>query len=117
MGKFSRDKGGRAEREIVARHLALGVHAERVPLSGACGGSFAGDVIIPGIGTVEVKCRAGGAGFKTIESWLGDNAALFLRRDRQSPLIVLPWATWQRLVTPAGSPGTDKGDKRRPRCW
>ena len=65
MGKFSRDKGGRAEREIVARHLALGVHAERVPLSGACGGSFAGDVIIPGIGTVEVKCRAGGAGFRT----------------------------------------------------
>lgn len=116
-GRMSRDKGARIEREIVALHRALGIHAERVPLSGACGGSFAGDVIIPGIGTVEVKCRAGGAGFKTIESWLGDNAALFLRRDRQSPLIVLPWATWERLVTPAGSPGTDKGDKRRPRCW
>ena len=116
-GRMSRDKGARIEREIVALHRALGIHAERVPLSGVCGGSFAGDVIIPGIGTVEVKCRAGGAGFKTIEGWLGDNAALFLRRDRQSPLIVLPWATWERLVTPAGSPGTDKGDKRRPRCW
>ena len=92
-GRKSRNKGARAEREIVARHRALGIHAERVPLSGACGGSFAGDVIIPGIGTVEVKCRAGGAGFKTIEGWLGDNAALFLRRDRQSPLIVLPWPT------------------------
>ena len=75
MGKFSRDKGARGEREIVARHLALGVHAERVPLSGACGG-----------------------GFRTIEKWLAGNAALFLRRDRQSPLVVLPWETWARLV-------------------
>jgi hypothetical protein len=35
MGKASRDKGARAEREIVASHAELGVKAERVPLSGA----------------------------------------------------------------------------------
>ena len=104
MGKFSRDKGARGERDIVARHMALGIHAERVPLSGACGGSFAGDVIIEGVGTVEVKCRAGGGGFRTIEKWLADNAALFLRRDRQSPLVILPWETWERLLKGNPSP-------------
>ena len=98
MGKMSRDKGARGEREIVARHLALGVHAERVPLSGACGGSFRGDVEIENIGRCEVKIRAGGGGFRTIETWLADSAALFLRRDRQSPLVVLPWETWERLL-------------------
>ena len=35
MGKPSRDKGARREREIVALHKAVGVKAERVPLSGA----------------------------------------------------------------------------------
>jgi len=104
MAKFSRDKGARGERDIVARHLALGVHAERVPLSGACGGSFAGDVLIEGIGTVEVKCRAGGAGFQVIEGWLGDNAALFLKRDRKTPLVLLPWETWERLLKSNPSP-------------
>jgi hypothetical protein len=35
MSKMARDKGARIEREIVAAHGALGVKAERVPLSGA----------------------------------------------------------------------------------
>jgi Holliday junction resolvase len=41
MSKMSRDafgpdgKGGRIEREIVSAHGALGIKAERVPLSGA----------------------------------------------------------------------------------
>jgi len=104
MAKFSRDKGNRGERDIVARHLALGVHAERVPLSGACGGSFRGDVEIENVGRCEVKCRAGGAGFRVIEGWLGDNAALFLKRDRKTPLVLLPWETWERLLKINPSP-------------
>jgi hypothetical protein len=35
MSKSQRDKGLRAEREIVDRHKAINVHAERFPLSGA----------------------------------------------------------------------------------
>ena len=37
-------------------------------------------------------------GFVTLESWLGENDALFLIRDRAEPLVVLPWASWERLV-------------------
>jgi len=35
MSRASRDKGNRIERQIVALHAALGIKAERVPLSGA----------------------------------------------------------------------------------
>ena len=104
MGKASRDKGGRVEREIVRRHLELGVHAERVPLSGAAGGRFSGDVEVYFFGpdeaplVTEVKARGKGAGFKVIEKWLGENDVLFLRRDRADPLVVLPWRTWARFL-------------------
>ncbi len=105
MSRASRDKGARAEREIVHRHRELGVHAERVPLSGAAGGRFSGDVEVYSFGTdedplvTEVKARRQAAGFKMIEAWLGGNDALFLRRDRADPLVVLPWRTWARFVT------------------
>ena len=105
MGKSSRDKGLRRERQIVALHADLGVHAERVPLSGASryqGNGADLDVYPfsrdgpPLCG--EVKARRSGAGFVTIEKWLGDNDMLFLVRDRQEPMVVLPWDTWRRLL-------------------
>lgn len=46
----------------------------------------------------EVKARASGEGFATLERWLGDADVLFLRRDRAEPLVVLPWSTWARLL-------------------
>ncbi len=105
MGRPSRDKGQRRERQIVALHVDLGVHAERVPLSGASRyrGTY-GDVDIypwPPDGPPlcgEVKARRGGEGFKTLERWLGANDMLFLVRDRQEPMVVLPWGTWERLL-------------------
>ena len=105
MGKFSRDKGARRERQLVERHKAMGIHAERVPLSGACGGKFSGDIDIHALGidqgalVGELKARANGEGFKTLESWLGDNDAIFLWRDRAEPMAVLPWRTWELLLT------------------
>jgi len=47
----------------------------------------------------EVKARKAGAGFVTLESWLGGNDALFLKRNHADPLIVLPWRTWAQLLT------------------
>jgi Holliday junction resolvase len=91
LGKFSRDKGGRIEREIVNLLKGEGIHAERVPLSGAAGGQFVGDIKFLDY-VAEVKARKGGTGFKTIERWLGDNDMLFLRRDRAAPLVVMPWS-------------------------
>jgi Holliday junction resolvase len=105
MGRASRDKGGRTERAIVNLHKELGIHAERYPLSGAS--RFRGlghdtDIYLFGRDqaplVAEVKARQGGEGFVTLERWLGDFDLLFLKRNNATPLVVMPWRIWQRLV-------------------
>jgi Holliday junction resolvase len=106
MGKPSRDKGARRERQVVEMHREMGVKAERVPLSGAMRfrNTEKTDVDVYARGAqeapfvTEVKARAGGEGFVTLERWLGENDALFLIRDRASPLVVLPWDRWAELL-------------------
>ena len=73
-GARQRRKGDRIEREIVDRHRALGVHAERYPLSGASRFRGSGhDIDIYAFGTeggpliAEVKARKSGSGFVTLE--------------------------------------------------
>ena len=63
-GRRSRNKGARTERSIVNALQANGIAAVRVPLSGAVGGRFAGDIVLPLMGRdlcVEVKARATGS--------------------------------------------------------
>jgi len=86
----SRSKGARTERSIVKALRASGIAAVRVPLSGAIGGRFAGDIVLPLMGRdlcVEVKARA--AGFRELYSWLTDRDVLVVKADRQEPLVVL----------------------------
>jgi hypothetical protein len=104
-GARHRRKGDRVEREVVDRHRALGVHAERYPLSGAS--RFRGsshDLDIYALGrdaaplVAEVKARKTGAGFTTLEKWLGEYDLLVLRRNNADPMILLPWRVWARLL-------------------
>ena len=89
MGRMSQRKGYRIENEIRLLHVDLGIPAQRMPLSGALGGDMSGDLRI-GTLRAEVKARANGAGFRTLEKWLAGNDLLFLRRNRQPPLVVMP---------------------------
>ena len=105
MSKSQRDKGVRAERDIVDRHKAIGVSAERYPLSGASRFRGSGhDVDLYPFGrdaapfVAEVKARKNGSGFTQLEKWLGEYQVLFLRRDRADPLVLLPWNTWVSLL-------------------
>ena len=87
MSSKSKIKGSRVEREVVAEFEKSGIRAERMPLSGAAGGSFSGDVVMwpPGYQMpwkIEVKARKSGEGFKTLERWMGENDLLVLKRDR-----------------------------------
>jgi hypothetical protein len=102
-GARHRRKGDRIERELVDRHKAL--HAERYPLSGASrfrGSGHDIDIYLfgrddaPIVG--EVKGRKNGAGFTTLEKWLDEYDALFLRRNNADPLVVLPWRIWARIL-------------------
>ena len=104
-GACHRQKGNRAEREIVERHQALGVHAERYPLSGASRFRGSGhDVDIYPFGrdaaplVAEVKARKDGLGFAQLERWLAEYDLLFLRRNHADPLVVLPWRVWTTLL-------------------
>jgi hypothetical protein len=84
----------------------------KVPLSGALanqlGPDYAGDVKAWVFGpdttplTLEVKARAGGTGFITLEHWLGSCDALVLKRNNAPPLVTLPWSVWARLITRRG---------------
>ncbi len=103
-GRASRAKGDRIERELVDRHKAIGIHAERYPLSGASqfrGSGHDVDVYVfgkeaaPLVG--EAKGRKNGAGFVTLEGWLGEFDVLFLRRNNADPLVVVPWRVWARI--------------------
>jgi hypothetical protein len=89
-GRRSRSKGARAERGIVNALKASGIAAVRVPLSGAVGGRFAGDIILSLRDRdlcVEVKARADG--FRELYSWLNERDVLIVKADRQEPLVIL----------------------------
>ena len=61
-----------------------------MPLSGAVGGRFAGDIVLPLMGRdlcLEVKARA--SGFRELYSWLTNRDVLIVKADRQEPLVVL----------------------------
>jgi Holliday junction resolvase len=105
MSASQRRKGNRVECEIVNAHKQAGIHAERVPLSGAS--HYRGekhDLDIYAFGreeapaVAEVKARKEGTGFALLERWLGEYDALFLKRNRQEPLVVIPWRVWSRLI-------------------
>ncbi len=90
MGKKSRDKGARWERELVAVLQAHGRAAEKMPLSGALGGKYRGDISVPVLGEdyrIEAKVRA--SGFGAIYKYLGINDALVIKADRRPALVVL----------------------------
>ena len=113
MSKMERDKGARIEREIVNLHRDIGIDAERVPLSGAAryqGGDHDLDVYpwgrAKGALRGEVKGRANGAGFTLLERWLGNSHVLFLRRDRQEPLVLVPWHVWADVLAASRSTST-----------
>jgi len=104
-GARHRQKGDRIERELVERHHAIGVHAERYPLSGASRFRGSGhDLDLYPFGreeapiVAESKARKNGEGFTQLETWLADYDVLFLRRNNADPMVVLPWRVWAALL-------------------
>lgn len=95
MGRASKRKGNRAEREIVGKLRQKGFEAHRVPLSGPSD-AFPGDVLISLDGRKligEVKRRKNG--FKQLYKWLEGKDILFLRADRKEWLVVMKLENWE----------------------
>ena len=89
-GRSSREKGMRAERQIVELFRQVGLEAYRVPLSGISAG-FKSDVEVR-IGSqrlrFESKVRA--KEFGLLYRWLTGSDALVVKADRKPMLVVLP---------------------------
>lgn len=102
MGKPSRDKGARRERELVLLFKAWGLRAERVPLSGAAryqGGCHDVDVYkcsrdAPLAGEVKARKK-----FPTyLTEWLAENDYVALKGDREEWLFILPERVMRELL-------------------
>ena len=101
----SRNKGAEGEGEVVRLNKAMGIYAERVPLSGAMAYQGNGedvDVYVKGRGeapmVAQVKRQATDAGWKTLLGQLGEADALFFRTDRGRWHVMLPIESYDRLV-------------------
>jgi hypothetical protein len=97
-GRSPARKGRHVEQEPVTLLLDLGLVCARVPLSGAAGGEFAGDIHVEIRGhklRIEVKARKK---FDTLHSWLTWADLLISKADRQPPLVVLPLTQFAALT-------------------
>jgi hypothetical protein len=89
-GRSPKHKGTRVERELVQVLFEHGLVCARVPLSGAVGGTWLGDIHLELLNRtlrVEVKARAC---FATLHRWLSKADLLLLKADRLEPVAVLP---------------------------
>lgn len=100
-GKASRQKGDRFEGSVVDQFKAEGIVAQRVPLSGAAGGMFTGDVqfVSPRDGiTRKIECKCRGRAWLDLYGWIVDNYALCIKRDRAETLVVLRMEDFLKLT-------------------
>jgi len=91
-GRRSRRKGAQGEREF-----AKAVGGERVPLSGALGGRYSNDVILPTGLRAEVK-RRGPTAFRQLYRWVLDEREqpdlVAIRADGQPWLVIQTLDQW-----------------------
>ena len=100
MPNRSRQKGDRMERAVVNAFLDMGIEAQRIPLSGAMGGEFSGDVII-GSEKFRGECKSRASGFAQIYKWLDNCALLFVKRDRSETIVCLRMADFLEIYRKA----------------
>lgn len=95
MGKASKRKGYSGESEF-----AKLTGGKRQVLSGALGGEFSNDVILPNGWKAEVKRRK--SGFKTLYDWIEDTRenpdCVAIRVDRKQWIVSMTLDKFQELM-------------------
>lgn len=104
MPNRSRQKGDRFERECVTNLRELGVWAERVPLSGAAGGTFTDDLYVEVCGQREqIECKTRARAWGDLVGWLKAEKhakppyCLFIKADRTPTMVVMSLETFAKL--------------------
>ena len=101
MGKFSKRKGYRIENQLVNKIKSYGIECRRQPMSGAIP-DFPFDIQIqePRM-SIEVKARANGEGFKTLEKWKGSADLLCLHRNNADTMVLLNFNLFLDILSEA----------------
>lgn len=87
------------ERTCVLLANSFGLQSERVPLSGAAGGSYVSDITIRVLGLLKrFECKWRGDGFKELYKWLDGNDGVIVKADGKPLLMVVKYEDWLRLV-------------------
>lgn len=99
-GKAARTKGASFEREVVNWHKDRNVEAERIPLSGAVKGNYSGDLKIGPQQALLAECKRRARAWQDLYDALDqDNSdMLFIRKDRERTLVVLPLETYEAFL-------------------
>lgn len=99
-GRAARDKGANYEREIVNWHRERGVEAERIPLSGAVKGNYKGDLKIGPQQALLAECKRRARAYQDLYDALDQDGSdmLFVRKDRERTLVVLPLETYEGIL-------------------
>ena len=99
-GKAARTKGHSCEREVVNWHKDRNVEAERIPLSGAVKGNYSGDLKIGPQQALLAECKRRARAWQDLYDALDqDNSdMLFIRKDRERTLVVLPLETYEAFL-------------------
>jgi len=99
-GKAARTKGASFEREVVNWHKDRNVEAERVPLSGAVKGNYSGDLKIGPEQALLAECKRRARAWQDLYDALDQDGSdmLFIRKDRERTLVVLPLETYEAFL-------------------
>lgn len=105
MGKTSRDKGKRGEREVVNLLKKAGHSAQRTaPLQAHSGDDSGADVLLDDKYKIEVKRRKNG--FKSLYDYIKNVDFAFMRADRKKHIVAMSVETFLELYSKA-----KEGDK------
>jgi len=99
-GKAARTKGASFEREVVNWHKDRNVEAERIPLSGAVKGNYSGDLKIGPEQALLAECKRRARAWQDLYDALDQDGSdmLFIRKDRERTLVVLPLETYEAFL-------------------
>lgn len=102
-----RKKGYRHENSTAKRWRARGLKCQRMPLSGALGGVFAGDLqAVLGGQNLIIQLKSLADGWKGIYSAIRDHDLLIIKSDNKDALVVIPEALFLTLICGEEQDGT-----------
>ena len=104
MPNYNKQKGDRFEREIVDWFRSNGVHAERVPLSGAVKGNYAADIRFGPTAGWRGECKRMKTGLTKIYDAMEQDDAdvVFLRADRKQTIVAMSLDSLLKLMEDGG---------------